>query len=324
MPCCGVIKVFQRVFSLVGGLISALHLLCVPSAHTAIAAPPVREVRVGVIASGPMERWGLIEGAVRAGLHDHGYTEGKNLVLVKRFVLHPGVPVAGLKEMDEAVRSLLDANVEVVVSGCGWSLRSMMKVTPTVPIIMASVTDPIGQGFIASLARPGGSITGVTGGAGGLGPKMLEQLRAALPEVRIVGVVYNAANSAHQSRFDEVDAAAKAMNVRAVPIDLRALADVKSVGAILNATRVEALLILPDDGLFWAFVDRIVTVSEALRLPTIFPRRDLVEMGGTMSYGADDSEIFRRTGRYVDRILKGRGPQIFPWSIRSRRSSSSA
>lgn len=265
----------------------------------ASAAPPDRVVRVGVIASGPTERWALIENSVRAGLREKGYVEGTNLVLVERYVLHPGVPIAGRAEMDAAASALLAERVDVAVSGCGWSLRTLMSKTSELPIVMASVTDPVRQKFVESLARPGGNVTGVTGGAGGLGPKMLEQLRVAMPAARAVGVVYNATNSSHRARFDEVEVAARAMNLAIVPIDLRALGD---------ATRTDALLVLPDDGAFWGYVNRIVATG----LPAIFPRRDLVEMGGFMSYGSDDREVFRRAGAYVDRIVNGALPAELP------------
>jgi putative ABC transport system substrate-binding protein len=276
------------------------------------AAPPNRRVRIGVIASGPTERWRLIADAVRAGLQERGYVEGRHFVLVERYVLHPGAPVAGRPEMDEAAETLLAQEVEVIVSGCGWSLRALRNRTRTVPIVMASVTDPVRQRFVESLGRPGGNITGVTGGAGGLGPKMLEQLRAALPEVRLVGVVYNASNPAHQARYDDVAAAARVMPVETRPIALATLVDEAAARRAMQEAAAQALLILPDDGQFWGYVNRIVATSDALRLPGIFPRRDLVEMGGLLSYGADDREVFRRTGAYVDRILNGSVPAELP------------
>jgi putative ABC transport system substrate-binding protein len=266
------------------------------------AAPPERLVRVGLIASGTPARHVMIDSTVTAALRGHGYVEGKNLVLVKRFISAPDT------RMDQFMREVLASNVDVVIAGCGWSSRAAQKATQSTPIVMISVSDPVGRGYIKSLARPGVNMTGVTGSVTDLAPKMLDHLRSVLPGTRTVGVLYNSKSVEHQKSLPSIAEPARAANLVLVPLDLHGLRDDSSMRAAFRDAGVQSLLILPDDDMFWAVLDALLAVSDELKLPTAFARPDVVEMGGFMSYGPAPGALFSRSAFYVDKIVNGANP----------------
>jgi putative tryptophan/tyrosine transport system substrate-binding protein len=295
--------VCQRVtksFGLAGLLVAA-------SIGSALAAPPPdRIVRVGLLTSGSNERLAIIERAVTDGLREHGYVEGKNVVLVRRFAPYPYL--ASEAQAAEIVAS----KVDVIITGCGSSTKAAMKVAKGTPLVMISVSDPVGRNYVASLARPGGNLTGVSGTIDDLAPKMLDNLHLALPNAKVVGILMNTRSDAHQRSLRAVEATARPLDLVLAPIDLRRIPTEEAARSVFRETGAQALMTLPDDDLFWGALDRILPVSESMRIPTFFFRRDIVDVGGLMSYGADHYDLFRRSGAYVDKIVNGAKPAELP------------
>ena len=271
------------------------------------AAPPDRMITVGLLSSGPPQRWAMIEAALAEGLAAQGYVEGKNLVLLRRNATFPD------HRMAQHVEELLGRNVDAIVTTRTWSTGIATRATRTTPIIMGAATDPVGSGFVKSLAQPGTNVTGSTGQVPDLAPKMLDTLRAGLPDARIIGVLRNTSNAIHDARMRELEAVGRALDLSLVQLDLRRFQSEKAAQEVLRETRVQALLVLPDDDLFWEFLGRFGPAAESMKIPTFFPKRDLVEWaGGLMSYGPHSVEVFRRSAVYVDKIVNGAKPHELP------------
>jgi putative ABC transport system substrate-binding protein len=270
------------------------------------AAPPDRVVRIGKLTSGEPPRWAMINDAIEDGLRELGYVEGKNLHLIKRTATYPD------PRMEQYVRELVDAKVDVIVTSCMWTTSLARKYTSTIPIVIGGVHDPVGKGFVSNLARPEANVTGHTGNVPQLAPKMLEYLRMALPEVRAVGLLTNPKGRFHDARLVEALAAGRSMQLTVVPIDMHRLTTRAATRAVFKEAGVQALTFLVDDDLFFSYLDRINPVADELRLPVLYTKRDFVDLGGLMSFGPDYVSIMKSTAGYVDRILGGTRPTDLP------------
>jgi putative tryptophan/tyrosine transport system substrate-binding protein len=240
------------------------------------------------------------------GLRDLGYIEGKNTVLTMRRATWPD------PRMETFARELADSNVDIIITSCGWSTGSALKATKTIPIIMGAMHDPIGRGFIKSLARPGTNVTGSTGYIPDLGPKMMEYIRIAVPHAKVIGMLSNLSNPTHAGRSTQIQAAARAMDMSMVEIELQRTSTQESLTAALRSHGVQAMMVMPDDDFYYEYLDRIFPISEAMRLPTFFTKGDLVDLGATFAYGVDPETIFRRSAYYVDKVLNGADPAELP------------
>jgi putative ABC transport system substrate-binding protein len=216
------------------------------------------------------------------------------------------------------VEEILAMKPDVVVAGCGWSTSVMLRMTKTVPIVMVAASDPVGRGWVPSLARPGANVTGVSGMMTELPAKMLDHLRLLLPELKAVGIGLNTRVDTHKNILREVETTARMLGVRVVPIDLNPLTTTALMRDALHASGVQAIMNIPDDNLFWASVDRIIAASNELRLPLATFRSDFAEQGALMSYGANPRVLFKRTAAYVDRILNGASPGQLPVELPSQ------
>jgi putative ABC transport system substrate-binding protein len=285
----------------------ALIALLALVAGGALAAPPDRVVRIGVVMSYFPTATPSAIAAVAEGLRELGYVDGKNMILETRTARFPDGP------MQSNVDEILSMRPDVVIAGCGWSTSVLMRATQTVPIVMVAASDPVGRGWVTSLPRPGANITGVSGMLADLPAKMVDHLRIVLPEIRSVGIGLNMRVQTSQGIFRELDATAKAIGVRIVPIDLNGLADVAAMRAALAASGAQAIMNVPDDNLFWTSVERIVAAANELKIPVVTFRSDfLAEGGALLSYGANPRTLFKRTALYADRIVNGARPAVLP------------
>ena len=164
-------------------------LLLTVAVQGALAAPPERTVRIGILTSTTEERGAKLERSLVDGLRDRGYVEGKNLVIVRRTGRYPG--------LDPYAKELGEMKLDAIVTSCGYSTSLAVKATKTTPIVMGSVTDPVGSGFVKSLARPGGNITGLSNISDDISPKLLELLMTLAPKVSRVAVLVNPNSSTH-------------------------------------------------------------------------------------------------------------------------------
>jgi putative tryptophan/tyrosine transport system substrate-binding protein len=266
-------------------------------------APTARQARVGVLtASRPTP--GILN-AFREGMHERGYIEGQNLSLAVRW------PQGSFDQDPGVVTELVSGNVDVIVAGATPTVIAVRHATSTIPIVMVSVGDPIGSGFVASLARPGGNITGLSAIAVDVSAKLVELFVELNPGMKLVGVVRNPNNPAVTKSLRETEDAVRKLNMQVQVVDAQNSDEFERAFAHLGAQRVNGVVLIGDPTLV-EHARRIAELAQAARLPTAFYRRENVEAGGLMSYGANIERQFRQAASYVDRLLKGAKPADLP------------
>src|SRR6266566_4310369 len=284
----------RRTFlaTLVGGLLAA------PLA--AEAQPREKLPRVGYLSPGsPSEpfRRRRFE-AFRQGLRELGYVEGQNIVIEPRWA-------EGKYDRYPALAAdLVRLKVDVIVPVGGAATQAVQQATRTIPIVMSVVIDPVGSGLVASLARPGGNVTGLTIMASDLVGKQLELLKEVVPKVSRVALLWNPANPGSAPQLRQAEAAARALGVRLQPLAARGPQEIDSAFAAMTRERAGALLILPD-AIFGNQRRQIAELAAKRRLPSIYWLREYAEAGGLMAYGPNDLDLNRRAAIYVDKLLKG-------------------
>jgi putative ABC transport system substrate-binding protein len=289
----------RRTFlgTLTGGLIA------VPLA--AEAQPAGRSHRIGILGNvPPTEPYGaLLWGAFIQGLRDHGYTEGQNISIEHLYSEGKYERLVGLA--DELVRR----RVEVIVVPADQNALAARQATRTIPIVM--IGDPVGSGLVASLARPGGNITGL---AGIVGPevvgKQLELLKAAVPQLSRVAILRNPGNPLHAVLVREAGNVGRSMMLEFQTFEARGPDDFPTAFAAMARDRAGAVLVMTD-GMFGIHPTRIADLAAKGRLPTM-GTRIMVDAGMLMSYSPKLPELFRRAATYVDRILRGTKPADLP------------
>ena len=201
--------------------------------------------------------------------------------------------------------------VDVIVLGASSAVRPAQQATSTIPIVMATSTDPVGSGFVASLARPGGNTTGLASSQEDFAPKHLDLLMMAVPNLSRVGFLMNPDSTARASILKAAQAAAEKARLTPVPVEARNEQDIAKAFGALTRERVGAVMVFADPH-FLVQRQQIADLALQGRLPTIFPRREYVEAGGLMSYGESIAEFYRRAASYVDKIFKGARPADLP------------
>jgi len=278
----------------------AFGLLAAPLA--AQAQRPSKVPRVGVIWEGLSTDSALA--AFRQGLRELGYTEGQNIVIEYRST--HGVP----NQVSKLAAELIHLGVEVLVVGGTVSAQSAKAVTTTVPIVFTLAGDPVGSGLVASLARPGGNATGLSNLASELSGKQLELLKAAVPQVSRVTVMYNPANPGAGPALIRAREAARTLAVELQVLEMRQPNELASAFSALKRWRSGALLTLPDP--VFADYAQLSKLATKNRLPAIYASRGFAEAGGLLAYGPNFSDNYRRAATYVDKILKGAKPADLP------------
>jgi len=243
---------------------------------------------------------------LRQGLRELGYIEGQNLVIENRSIGGRG------ERRPEIAVELVRLKVDVIVTSPGPpAIRAAQQATRTIPIVMSGVrVDPVKAGFVDSLARPGGNITGLTQLASGLHAKRLELLKEAFPRISRVAIIWSPRDQ--KQSMKEVEAAGQALGVQIQSVVVRRWwGDLESVLSANSQERPDGLLVGPS-----AFMNRyrvrFLEFTAKRGLPTIYARSRFVKAGGLMSYGADRKDLFRRVATYVDKILKGAKPGDLP------------
>lgn len=236
--------------------------------------------------------------ALRQGLRALGWTEAENLAIDVRWA-------GGNPDRMQALAAALAARApEVVLASGTTALAALKRATGTVPIVFAQVSDPVGAGFVESLARPGGNVTGLTQHEFEIGAKWLELLKQAAPRLARVGVLFQPENPASQGYLRVMEAAARTLQTRLAPLPIRERSDIARTVAEFAQGGRGGLVLLPGS---IGSVNRalIIALSAHHSLPAIFAFRYHVVSGGLMSYGIDNLELYRRAAGYIDRILKG-------------------
>jgi len=278
-----------------------------------LAQPASKGARIGFLYYGSRQT-ALDTGRYNAFIHgmgELGYTEGKNFTLEARFA-------DGKAERPPALAAeLVRLKVDVIVATGTPVYRALQHATTTIPVVITLTFDPVGDGFAASMARPGGNITGLSISAADLGPKLYELLKAAVPKLFRVAVLMNPANPAHPSRVIGIMSAAQKVGSQVVLAEASTVQEVEREFAMMTKERAKAAIILAD-GFFLQESRSIATQALKHRLPSISQLRELVEAGSLMSYGPNSLDNFRRAATYVDKILKGAKPGELPFEQPTR------
>jgi putative ABC transport system substrate-binding protein len=286
-------------------LCAMLFALC----FSAEAQQPKKVPRIGYLSSGnSASESGRAEG-IRLALRDLGYIEGQNIAIEYRYAEGKRDRTAELAA--ELVRLKVDL---IVVAGAGRWVLAAMNATKTIPIVMTGGgADPVEAGFVESLARPGGNVTGITNLSRELGGKRLELLKEAVPKLVRVAVLYDSAiaGAAHEVK-ENLPVAARALGLTVRSWEVRDADDFEKVFAALNKERPDGLYVHGGGPGITANRKRIASFASKSRLPSMYVRREFVDAGGLMSYGADIADSYRRVAYYVDRILKGAKPADLP------------
>ena len=284
-------------------LLTGSAALCLRVAHAQQAGKVRRIGYLGVTSAS--DRPALLD-AFRQGLRELGWIEGQNMVVDYRFA------EGRLDRLRDLAAELVQLKVDVIVSLGTQGVTAAGNATKTIPIVMIGVRDPVGIGLIASLARPGGNITGVSGSAGlEIVTKQLELLKETLPKIRRVAILLNPANAYHQLAIKELDVAARSLGVQLQLLEARGPSEFDGAFAAMAKVRAEALLVL-SDVIFNDHRARIVDLAAMHRLPAAYGIRESVEAGGLMSYGPSFLEFYRRSTAYLDKILMGAKPADLP------------
>ena len=267
--------------------------------------------------TGKVFRIGFLDNATASGtaallepfrqeLSKFGWVEGKNITIEYRFAEQKGDRLPGLAA--DLVRLKVDL---IVVPGTG-AASAAKNATTTIPIVMTSPADPVGQGLVASLARPGGNVTGLSSLGTELHTKRLEILKDAVPKLAVVGLLRLPGARVQELQLKELRAAAPALKVKLEEIDTQP--DAKGLESAFQTAKqkqVNAILTMANRA-FFSERKRIVELAAKYRLPAIYPQKEYVDEGGLMSYGADYVDLYRRAAVYVDKILKGAKPADLP------------
>ena len=284
---------------------AACALLCLALCSPAAAQQRQKAARVGFLgATFASTEAGRIE-AFRQGLRELGYVEGKNIVIEYRWA------EGKLDRLPGLAAELVRLNVDVIVAGGSTSTGAARKATSTVPIVMAQVNDPVGSGFVAGLARPGGNITGLSTLAPELSGKQLELLKEIVPRLSRVAVFGTSTAPGNAQALKGIELTAKAFGANLQYFDVLSENDIESSFLTANKGGAGAALVLSSP-VFNSRRKQIVDIAIKNRLPAIYFNPEFVEDGGLMAYAASYNDLYRRAAVYVDKILKGAKPADLP------------
>src|SRR6266508_143629 len=281
--------------------------LTLASLGTAAAQRPEKVPRVGYLSPGSSSdpaRLRRFE-AFRQGLRELGYVEGQSITIESRWA-------EGKYERYSALAAdLVRLKVDVIVAVGGRATQDAQQATRTIPIVMSVVIDPLGSGLVASLARPGGNVTGLTIMASDLVGKQFEVLKEVVPKVSRVALLWNPANPGSAPQLRAAEVAARALGVRLQTLEARVPQEIDSAFAAMTKERAGALVVL-SDAILLNQRRQIAELAAKSRLPAVYALMEHAEAGGLVGYGANPLDLERRAATYVDKILKGAKPGDLP------------
>jgi putative ABC transport system substrate-binding protein len=278
----------------------------VASVRLAEAQQPTKIPRIGFLITAPLSAIPARTEAFRQGLRELRYVEGENIVIEWRSA------EGKLDRLPALAAELVRLKVDIIVSAGPQPTRAAKEATTTIPIVMAQDPDPVGNGFVASLARPGGNMTGLATLRPEISGKQLELLKEIIPKLSRVAVFGTSTNPGNVQQRREIELAAGAFGVKLQSLDVLSPKDIETAFRAAGKGRADAVLILVAGSIATAHRTEIVELAVKSRLPAIYNSAEFVEAGGLMSYATSFTDLFRRTATYVDKILKGRTPADLP------------
>jgi putative tryptophan/tyrosine transport system substrate-binding protein len=293
-------KIQNRKFCI---LVCAMLLALCSSAEA--QQPAAKVPRIGYLTAASLSSIVARIEAFRQGLRELGYVEGKNIVIEWR------AAEGRLDHLPALAAELVRLKVDVIVSGGPGATRPAKEATTTIPIVMAQDTDPVGNGFVASLAQPGGNITGLSTLYPEISGKQLELLKEIVPKLSRVAVLGNLMDPGNAQALKETEVVAGGFGVQLQYLDVRGPSDIETALRAAGKSRAEAALVL-SSSVFTSQRTQLANLAVKNRLPVTYYRREFVEDGGLMSYGVSFTDLDRRAATYVDKILKGAKPADLP------------
>ena len=292
----------RRGFLIIASALSAL--LVAPLA--ANAQQPVRLRRLGYLAFNNAVTGRHVLAAFRQALGELGWIDGKDIIIETRFAN------GEVDRLPALANELLRLNVDLIVAGSSASTQASKSATTTVPIVMLASADAVGEGLVASLARPGGNITGMTFLAGPeIASKQLELLREIAPAASRVAVLVNPRNGSHAGFAAELKTAARRLGAQLQAVPAASPNQLEDAFAVMTKERAAALLVLTD-AMFFGERRRITELARSGALPAMYSQREYVEVGGLASYGPSLVDMARRSAKHVDKILRGANAKDLP------------
>src|SRR6266566_2786127 len=286
------------------GLFAIVLTLTVCGAR-AEAQQPKKIAKIGVLfGSNPAATAHLLE-AFRQGLRELGYVEGKTFVLEFRY------GESRAERTSDLARELVSLKVDVIVTATDPAIAAVKQQTQTIPIVMANSTDPVGTGFVASLARPGGNVTGLSSLSPELSAKRLELLKEAVPGLSRVAIVWNPDVRGAVLEYKETESAARSLHLQLQSVEVNRPDDFDRAFSALTTGRAEALTVA-SSSLTFRNRSRIASLAQKNRLPSIYGLREYADAGGLIAYGPNFADGWRRAATYVVKILKGAKPGELP------------
>jgi putative tryptophan/tyrosine transport system substrate-binding protein len=292
----------RKALTLVVALILplALAVLVMPGAASA-QQPSAKPARIGFLGDVPP----FLDKAFREGLRELGYVEGQNIAIEHR------APDWKYERLPGLAAELVRLKVDVIVAASPAATEAAKHATRTIPIVFTVSGDPVAEGFVLSLARPGGNLTGLATISPELVGKQLEMLKAVAPKISRVAVLQNPDQPSHALAVQQAGEQARALGLQLQVLKARTPSEIEAAFAAMTAQRAGGLLVLRD-AVFRAQRSLIVALAARSRLPAVYGLREEAEAGGLMAYGASVPQLFRRAATYVDKILKGAKPADLP------------
>jgi len=284
----------------------ALGTMLLALGLTAQAQQPKKIAKIGyLIPSTPAATAQNIE-AFRQRLRELGYVDGKS------FVLEPRYAEARAERLPELARELVGLKVDVIVVATDSAIAAVKLETQTIPIVMAISSDPVGTGFVAGLARPGGNVTGLSSISPELSGKRLELLREVVPGLSRVAFLWNPDVRGNVLDYRETEGAARSLRLQLQSVEVVRAEGLDRAFSAVTKERAQALIVPPLNPVAFSNRDQIVSFAQRNQLPSIYAQREYVDAGGLMSYGPSTPDMHRRAAIYVDKILKGAKPADLP------------
>ena len=296
-------RLSRRAFgSGVAALVASSAIAVVP--HVVHAQQPAAPRRIGVLLVGWSPESKEVQ-EFRQGLRDAGYAEGRDVVIEWRSAN------GDFDRIRQLAADLVESKVDVVVADSTLATWALKRATSTIPIVMARVADPVGSGLVASLAHPGGNVTGLSLMLPEISSKRLQLLKEMIPRLTRLAVLWNPATPWHPKVIEGLKAAAPSLSIELSFVGVGTPEEIDLAFSAVSRAHAQALYLI-EDGFFEIHRPTLSKLAYKARLPTIYGNRAFVDEGGLMSYGPSAGDLFRRSAGYVDKILKGAKPGDLP------------
>jgi putative ABC transport system substrate-binding protein len=285
---------------------SSVGLLALAGSPAAFAqSKPAKVHRIGILFGSNPAALAHLNEAFKQGLRENGYIEGQNVIIERRYA------EGKVERIPDLAAELVRSKVDVIVT-VDAGITAIKRATQTIPIVMASSTDPVAAGFVASLARPGGNITGLSSMSTDLSGKRLELLREVVPGLARVAFIWNPDVRSAPLDFKETMDAARTVGLQVQSVEVRRAEDLEPAFSAVTNQRAQGLIVQTPNPVLYSNRSAIVSIALRNRLPAIYGQNEYTDAGGLMSYGVNIAEVWRRAATFVDKILKGAKPADLP------------